>query len=408
MKEGGGRSRAESRDDTGERSRPDHPSAVALAVAGSAAVATAFGMARYGYGLLLPDIQDDLVLTPTMLGAIGTLAYAAYVVTTTLVGRCVVRVGQRATVVVGGLLAVVGTIIIAMAHDPVVLAIGVGTAGASAGLVQPPFADAVDRLPATIRARTLATISCGTGWGVAVAAPIAIAAGDEWRGAYLGFAACALASTLFAVYVLGPGRTVQPSAQGGPPRRRPAPRPGHGVTPMLVGALLVGLGSAPFWTFAVDTVRDAGLDQTAGRVLLGVTGVASVLAMGTADVIRRLGAARTFVLCALLEAVAIATVGLAPSRVGVVLIAAAAFGAAYSMLVNVSVLWGTRLYPDQPSVGSARAVGAQAAGLLCGPVIGGLVADLIGLTATLLGGAVVVVMAAFFAPRGDVIQNAAR
>ncbi|MBB4908923.1 MFS transporter [Actinophytocola algeriensis] len=375
-------------------------------------MATAFGMARYGYGLLLPDIQDDLVLTPTTLGAIGTLAYAAYVLTTTLVSRCVVRIGQRGTVVVGGLLAAAGTVIIAMAHDPVLLAVGVGTAGASAGLVQPPFADAVDRLPATIRARTLATISCGTGWGVAVAAPIAIAAGDEWRSAYLGFAACVAMSTLFAAYVLSPhragDRTAHPSAPDAPPGGRRVSRPGNAATPMLVGALLVGLGSAPFWTFAVDTVRDAGLDQTAGRMLLGVTGVASVLAMGTADVIRRLGATRTFVLCALLEATGKATIGLAPSQVGVVLIAAAAFGAAYSMLVNVSVLWGTRLYPEQPSVGSAKAVGAQAIGLLCGPVLGGVIADAIGLTATLLSGAAVVLVAAFFAPRGDVIQNAAR
>ena len=369
-------------------------------------MATAFGMARYGYGLLLPDIQDNLGLTATMLGAIGTLAYAAYVATTTLVSRCVVRVGQRATVVVGGLLSVVGTIIIALANGPVLLAVGVGTAGASAGLVQPPFADAVDRLPATIRARTLATISCGTGWGVAVAAPIAIAAGDEWRSAFLGFAVCATASTLLAAYVLSPRRTGHPSAPGGPSAgSRGVRRPGRDVRPMLVGALLIGLGSAPFWTFAVDAVRYAGLDQTAGRMLLGVTGVASVLACGTADVTRHLGATRTFVLCALLEAAAIATVGLAPNRVVVVLIAAAAFGAAYSMLVNITVLWGTRLYPDQPSVGSARAVGAQAIGLLCGPVVGGVVADVIGLTATLLGGAAIVLVAAFFAPRRDVITS---
>src|SRR3954451_16943062 len=145
------------------------PSALMLAIAGSAAVATAFGMARYGYGLLLPDIQDDLVLTATTLGAVGTMAYIAYVGTTSVVSRIVARIGQRATVVAGGLLAVAGTAVIAVPPGPAVLAIGVATAGASAGLVQPPFADAVDRLPATVRARALSTISCGTGWGVAVA-----------------------------------------------------------------------------------------------------------------------------------------------------------------------------------------------------------------------------------------------
>jgi hypothetical protein len=43
--------------------------------------------------------------------------------------------------------------------------------------------------PPSALGRTLAAISCGTGWGVAIAAPVAIAAGDGWRSAFLGFAA---------------------------------------------------------------------------------------------------------------------------------------------------------------------------------------------------------------------------
>ncbi|HEX6443597.1 MAG TPA: MFS transporter, partial [Streptosporangiales bacterium] len=211
-----------------------HPSARALAVAGSAAVATAFGMARYGYGLLLPDIQHDLALAATTLGAIGTLAYVAYVVAAALVSRCIAHLGQRATVVTGGLFAVAGTVVVALSHGPALLGVGVATAGVSAGLAYPPFADAVDRLPATVRARTLASISCGTGWGVAVAAPIAIAAGDAWRAAFLGFAACAAASTLYAARVL-PAREAR--------RRTARKRPGAGfrrsAAPMLAGALLV-------------------------------------------------------------------------------------------------------------------------------------------------------------------------
>jgi hypothetical protein len=48
--------------------------------------------------------------------------------------------------------------------------------------------------------------------------------------------------------------------------------------PMLVAALLIGPGSATFWTYAVDQVRDAGLDQAIGRVLLG--GASIVAAAG--------------------------------------------------------------------------------------------------------------------------------
>lgn len=380
------------------------PSAVALAVAGSATVATAFGMARYGYGLLLPNIQHDLALGATTLGAIGTGGYVAYVVAAALVTRCVTRAGERATVIAGGLLAVAGTIVVALAHSPALLGAGVAIAGASAGLVYPPFGDAVERLPAAVRGRTLSTINCGTGWGVAIAAPIAIVAGDAWRLAYLGFAACAFLSTLHVVRTL-PGRAAIPVPVEGRPA---APGFRRAALPMLAGALLIGLGSAAFWTFAVDQVHQAGLDQAAGPALLGIAGVTSILGIGAADVIRRLGAGRTFVLTALLEATAIATVGVAANNVIAVLLAGAAFGAAYNTIVAVTVLWGTRIYADRPSAGVATAAGANAIGLLCGPLAGGIIADTVGLTATLLGGAVVVLTAALFAPRGDTSGTASR
>lgn len=368
------------------------PSAAGLAVAGAAAVATAFGMARYGYGLLLPDIQDDLMLGATTLGAIGTLGYVTYMLATLLVARCVAHAGARSTVVAGGLFAVAGTIVVALATGPVLLAAGVGIAGASAGLVYPPFADAVQGLPAAIRARTLATITCGTGWGVAVAAPIAVLAGSSWRAANCGFAGCAVLSTVVAARTLPPGVGRKARHHHGPVRlvRRAA-------APLLGAAVLIGLGSATYWTFAVDQVRAAGLDQTASRVLLGVAGITSVVAIAAADVTRRLGARWTFVCAALLEAAAIATTGTAPGSMPAVLVAAAVFGATYNTAIAVAILWSAQLYADRPSAGAAAIAGATGIGLLCGPLAGGLMAQTVGLSAALLGGAVLVLAAALLA-----------
>jgi len=278
-----------------------------------------------------------------------------------------------------------------------VLGLGVAIAGASVGLVYPPFADAIDLLPAATRARTLATINCGTGWGVAVAAPIAILAGDAWRIAYVGFAACAAASTLYAARTLT-ARTVARPAGERPGARRVA-------MPMVAGAVLVGLGSAAFWTYAVDAARGAGLDETAGRTMLGVAGVTSVLGMGAADLVGRLRAGRTFRLTAALEAAAIATVGAAAGCLPAVLLAAAAFGAAYNTIVAVSIQWATSIYADRPSAGVALAAGANAAGPLCGPLAGGIVADAVGLRATLLGGAALVLAAAIFAPSHAIVDR---
>ena len=47
------------------------PSALAVAVAGIGVGGTAYGMARYGYGLLLPDIRAGYGLTS---GALGLIA----------------------------------------------------------------------------------------------------------------------------------------------------------------------------------------------------------------------------------------------------------------------------------------------------------------------------------------------
>ena len=93
--------------------------------------------------------------------------------------------------------------LIAAAPGSIVLAAGVGIGGASAGLVYPPFSDLLARhVSAERRGRALAAVSAGTGWGVALAAPIALALGDNWRMAWLIFAAIALASVILSACVL--------------------------------------------------------------------------------------------------------------------------------------------------------------------------------------------------------------
>jgi len=95
-----------------------------------------------------------------------------------------------------------------------------------------------------------------------------------------------------------------------------------------------------------------------------------------------------------------------PGDIDAVLIAAAAFGAAYNTLVATSVRWATRLDPDRPATGVATATGSQGIGLLCGPLTGGLITASTSLTIALLGGAVILLLlAAALAPRTDVIHH---
>ena len=359
-----------------------------LASAGIGLVAVAFGMARYGYGLLLPDIRRTFGLGPAALGLIGTGAYASYLAATALAGVLAARAGARRTAVAGGLLAAAGMAVAGLAAAPWMLAAGIVAGGASAALCFPPLSDAASALPGRTRDRVQAAVNCGTGYGVAIAAPVAILAGSAWRHAWLAFAALALAATAWAASVL-PARAVARPARGG---WRRLGRPG-GV-PLLAAAVLLGAGSAPYWTFAVTHVADAGASAPASRAFLAAAGVASVLGTVTGDLIRVLGGVRAYGLVAALEAAGIALLAAVPGSLPAAFGSALLFGAAYNAAVGVQAIASTRLVPEQPSLGLAATMGANGVGLLLGPAAAGALAAATGLATVFALGAVLVLASA--------------
>src|SRR5918997_5284409 len=119
-----------------------------VASAGVGVVAVSYGLARYGYGLLLPDMRNTFELSSAALGLIASTAYASYLLAVASAGALAARYGPRLVVVAGGALAAAGMVVIAVAPSGLVLAAGVFIAGASGGLVFPPFGDVVvDLLP---------------------------------------------------------------------------------------------------------------------------------------------------------------------------------------------------------------------------------------------------------------------
>jgi predicted MFS family arabinose efflux permease len=176
--------------------------------------------------------------------------------------------------------------------------------------------------------------------------------------------------------------------------------------PLLTGGLLVGLGSSAFWTFAVEHLTDAGaLSSAASRSFLGVVGLASILATLTGDLLRRLGAARAYVLTTFAEAAGLALLALAPSSLAAALASAVLFGAAYNGAVAVQVIWSAHVFPARPSLGLSAAMLANALGLMLGPLGAGLLAGPLGLETVLLLGAGVVAAAGLFAPREVILAQ---
>ncbi|HZC14209.1 MAG TPA: MFS transporter [Thermoleophilaceae bacterium] len=375
--------------------------------AGVGSVAVGYGLARYGYGLFLPDLRAEFGLSRAALGLIASTAYASYLLAVISAGALTARFGPRLVVVAGGALAAAGMVVIAVAPSGLVLASGVFIAGASGGLVFPPFGDVViDLLPLRSQSRALATISSGTGWGVLLAAPVALLAGDAWRMAWLAFTAVAILATLWA------GRAVPDLLDDATKRDTQerlqvswflCPRSG----PLLAGALLVGLAASVYWTFAVDLAAQADLGRDGARLLLGVVGAASIVGSLGGDLLERLGGRSALAIGALAMAAALAL--LASSGIGWVgaVVSAAAFGAAYNLIVALQTIWSARVFADRPAVGLGAVMFVLSVGLLAGPPLAGALADQASLSAAFFAAAALCAATTIFMPREDIRAAAA-
>ena len=175
-------------------------------------------MARYGFGLLAPDIRASFSLSSGALGILAAASYVAYLATSVLAGLLTIRLGPRAIVAAGGACAVAGMTVAGAGPEPrgaVRRPAGRGRQR-RAGVSPPSRTWWPTGWRAASRPRVLATISSGTGFGVCAAVPVALLVGSDWRTAWL----------LFAL-IAGAGHGVGARGAPGPARagtRSPSPR----------------------------------------------------------------------------------------------------------------------------------------------------------------------------------------
>ncbi len=362
---------------------------------GVAMIAVSFGLARYGYGLLLPEMRAEFGMGADAAGLISSGAYFSYLIANAAVVWVTARYGARVAVGLAAALAAVGMAVIAAAGSVPTLAIGVIVAGAAAGLAYPPYAELVDRqVAAPKRNAAWSTISSGTGWGVAVAGPIAVVAGDQWRLAWAGFVVLAVLAGVVAVR-LAPAhdhrRLTRPQLSWTwffCPRSRP----------LLCSAVIVGVSSSVWWAFGVDAMRANGVDPTAASVVYAACGVASVLASFSGAAYDRLGLRTGYLVTCGLLAGSIAVFGLASERVPAALLGAVAFGVFYCAIIAAQGIWSSRVFADHPAAGLAAVNTALTVGTLLGPTLAGVALEQLGYGKTLVGAALLTVVALPFCP----------
>ena len=346
---------------------------------GLALIAVTYGLARFAYGLFLPELREAFDLSPSLLGAIGAGSYLAYSVAIVISLVYTTRVGPRRMAIFAGVAAVVGMAAVAGATEAWVLALGVLVAGSSTGLASPPMAEAVARsIRGGLQDRANALINSGTSVGVALSGPAALLLTGQWRVAWAAFALVGLAVLAWnaaamprgAVADDGSGRTRLSFSYLVGARARPR------SVPLFAAALGIGFASAVYWTFSRDlVVQVGGLGQAGSTFFWTVIGVSGLAGGAAGDLVGRFGLTAVLRGALVSMAASMALLALAPGVLPLAYASAALFGSTYILLTGVVLVWSVGVFPELPSAGLGagfllisvgQAVGSPAAGALAG------------------------------------------
>lgn len=363
-----------------------------LAIAGFAATGIGFGPARMGYGLFLPQFRAEFGFSTGTAGLIAGAGFLAFLAALPLAAFFVVRTGPRLPVVLGGLSALAGFLLVATAGSVAALTAGVTVAGMSAAFCWAPFNDAAERITREEdRGTLLSVIATGTALGVALAGGLSLlVAGGlmPWPLAWWIFAVAAILSAT-AASVGVPGRRGSNSGRGfSPPAflRRT-------VMPLYAVALVFGATNAIFISFAGDRIAGAGglsgLSQHgASAVVFMSYGFFGLLGLMTGRIEARLGLGVLLRVIFAAAALSMVLVALRPTGWAAVVLASGLHGAALMAVSAVISFWSLRLFPGQGTTGFTAALIGLAIGSLIGPVLAGFASEAVGGAAMLLSAAI--------------------
>ncbi|MET8849630.1 MFS transporter [Amycolatopsis sp. NPDC004625] len=351
----------------------------ATAVGGAVVIALCYGFARYAYGPFVPRFSETFGLTPVGVGVLGGLSTAGYGLGLLLAPRTSAR-SARGTVLLAAGSATLGLGLMALAPHVTVFGAGIVVAGAGAGLVSPGVAQLIGETVAErTRARAQTWANTGTGLGLAASAFTPLLA-LGWPVIWSGFAALGVLVTWIAWRTL-------PRPAG--PADEPDSGPVRGAVPLVVNSVLIGVTSAPYWTFSPSRLAEAGLSPVAATWCWATIGVAGLLGGAAGRAAERAGLRTVNLVTWTLSAAGLALLALPHPGVPVALLSGALFGVTYLALTGLCILWAARVFPTRPARGitwsfAGLGVGQTVASPLAGALASGLgSATVFGLTALL-------------------------
>ncbi|MFP4138647.1 MAG: MFS transporter [Halomonas sp.] len=349
-------------------------SSTGFAVLGAALIAISYGLARFAFGLFVPQIRDELGLSSYEIGIIGSLPLISFLLATAVAPLVTRVLGARYTAVLSGGFGAAGLALISQASGPMMLGNGVFACGICTGLMMPALTAAMQAIVRrSLHGRVSSVMNAGTSIGVIVAVPTVLFMVGAWRLAYLSFTVMAVLG-LVAAWLLLPSVTrIVPADAADPPPL--GELPWSRLTRLTLFAFVMGFVSAAYWIFAPDLVVTLGeLPDSATAWLWFAVGVAGLGGAVVADLADRNNPPITQALMLMMLAASLALLAASPDVPLLTAFSALVFGLAYMSLTGLYLMTGIRLLPGRLSVGPVLPFMAVSLGQAAGsPAVGALV-----------------------------------
>ena len=370
------------------------------------AVVVDVGLARLGYGLVLPEIRMDLGGSYALYGFIGTAHFIGYLMGT-IVGPSLLQRDPSARATATWSHVAVGALLVVSAIVPTAPALAVARAllGIACGVgIVAVVTGALERVPAQGRFRASVLIWSGIAFGIILSAAGThwiLEAPQRWRPATLLCAAFAFIAALGLWFALrAPVSSVAPGRDG---RRTEVPfrladlvvRDRYLLLVLAYGCF--GVAYTAYATFVVATLRGLHVGSTGIALVWGSLGVAALVgALGIDVVLRGPLRSAAFAIALLCGAIGCAITAL-PNLAAIV---AGALTIGLGFVASPAI--ASALSRERSSASTAAKAFASitvvfGCGQILGPLAGGFAADRWGAGSTATVAAVLYLVGAGFA-----------